>query len=105
MANTTYLIAKDKILLNMDINIEYKASELGGFVFGFYIDNHPFQPFNKQKLVFKVGSYLKKMNREGYLFHGCNFPNNDYSKRAIRYWKITEKGLEKQRELKEEQEQ
>jgi hypothetical protein len=94
MANITYEIARDKILSNMDKNIEYKASELGGFVFGFYIDNHPLQPFNKQRLAFKVGSYLRKMHREGFLYHGCNFPKNDYSKRAIRYWKITEKGLE-----------
>ena len=94
MTKTTYEIAKDRILQNMDENIEYKASDLGGFVFGFYIDNHPFQPFNKQKLAFKVGAYLKKMNREGFLFQGCHFQNNDYGKRAIRYWKLTQKGLE-----------
>ncbi|MFX4240293.1 hypothetical protein ACOTWR_06645 [Aliarcobacter butzleri] len=103
MTNTTYEIARNNVLLNMDKNIEYKASELGGFVFGFYIDNHPFQPYSKQKLAFKIGAYLKKMGREGYLYQGCHFPNNDYSKRAIRYWKITEKGLKNKRELKREE--
>ena len=69
MANISYELAKDKILLEMKKNIEYKASELGGFAFGLYIDNHPFQPYSKQKLAFKVGSYLNKMKRECYLYH------------------------------------